>query len=229
MKQLLFILLCMLSFSSTLAFANIVVGGTRVVFDGTRKAATLSIDNKDKTASLVQSWLTPIDATSPPKDCFIITPPLFRMGAGEQATLRIVRSGKPLPEDRESMYWLNVKGIPAAEEEEGAGKNMLQIAINSQIKLIFRPASLKALYSEDYAEKLQWQAVGQMIKVKNPTPFYANLFELIVDGKTIPGNWFIAPYAELSIPVEKPQTHGQVTWQIINDFGLAGKHYSAAY
>ncbi|WP_312973258.1 fimbria/pilus periplasmic chaperone [Atlantibacter sp.] len=214
-------------FSSATTLANIVVGGTRLVFDGTQKAATLSLDNKDKTASLVQSWLTPVDATSPPKDCFIITPPLFRMGAGEKATLRVVRSGKPLSEDRESMFWLNVKGIPATEEE--SGKNMLQIAINSQIKLIYRPASLKALYSEDYAEKLQWYAIGQMIKVKNPTPFYANLFELAVDGKTIPGNWFVAPFAELKIPVGKSLTHGNVRWQIINDFGLAGKHYSVAY
>ncbi|MCL7680091.1 fimbria/pilus periplasmic chaperone, partial [Klebsiella pneumoniae] len=85
------------------------------VFDGQQKAASLSVQNKDKTADLVQSLISPVDATSGAKDTMIITPPLFRLDAGEKASVRIVRSGKPLPEDRESMFWLNVKGIPAMD------------------------------------------------------------------------------------------------------------------
>lgn len=39
------------------------------------------------------------------------------------------------------MFWLNIKGIPAMDS--APDKNMVQFAINSRIKLIFRPAALK--------------------------------------------------------------------------------------
>lgn len=74
----------------------------------------------------------------------LLLPPLFRLKAGEQGFVRILRSGKPLPEDRESMFWLNVKGIPAMDNEPD--KNMVQFAINSRIKLIYRPAALKTRF-----------------------------------------------------------------------------------
>lgn len=49
MKPLAIALLCALSVSA--AQASVVVGGTRVIFDGQQKAATLSVQNKDKTAN----------------------------------------------------------------------------------------------------------------------------------------------------------------------------------
>ncbi|EMD7558330.1 fimbria/pilus periplasmic chaperone, partial [Cronobacter sakazakii] len=77
MKPLAIALLCALSVSA--AQASVVVGGTRVIFDGQQKAATLSVQNKDKIANLVQSWISPVSADSAAKDTMIITPPLFRL------------------------------------------------------------------------------------------------------------------------------------------------------
>ncbi|MDI7594030.1 fimbria/pilus periplasmic chaperone, partial [Cronobacter malonaticus] len=77
MKPVIIALLGVLSVGA--AQASVVVGGTRVVFDGQQKAASLSVQNKDKTADLVQSWISPVDATSGAKDTMIITPPLFRL------------------------------------------------------------------------------------------------------------------------------------------------------
>ncbi len=99
----------------------------------------------------------------------IITPPLFRLEAGKKASIRIVRSGLPVPEDRESLLWLNVKGIPATDGSEG--KNTMQIAINSKIKLIYRPAALQGQTPESSAEKLKWNLTAKGLQVNNPTPF----------------------------------------------------------
>lgn len=207
--------------------ASVVVGGTRVVFDGTSKAAILSVENKDKTANLVQSWVTAVDSHSPSKDCLIITPPLFRLDAGEKASIRIVRSGKPMPEDRESMYWLNVKGIPAMQS--APDKNMVQIAINSQIKLIYRPASLKGAVPEKLANKLQWANNGQQLVVKNPAPLYMNFARVAVNNKPVSGAWFVAPFSEITIPAMDMPSHGKVEWQVINDYGMAGEVFSSSY
>ncbi|MEI6934404.1 fimbria/pilus periplasmic chaperone, partial [Klebsiella pneumoniae] len=85
---------------------------------------------KDNVTNIVQSWLAIVDETSPAKDSFITTPPLFRLKAGEKGFVRILRTGKPMPEDRESMLWLNIKGIPATDDV--SDKNIVQFAINSR-------------------------------------------------------------------------------------------------
>lgn len=103
-------------FSISVSQASVVVGGTRVIFDGTKKTTTVSVQNKDNVTNIVQSWLAIVDETSPAKDSFITTPPLFRLKAGEKGFVRILRTGKPMPEDRESMLWLNIKGIPATDD-----------------------------------------------------------------------------------------------------------------
>ncbi|PLK56793.1 fimbrial assembly protein, partial [Klebsiella quasipneumoniae] len=65
--------------SSSIAQASVVVGGTRLVFDGTKNNAVINVENKDPSSNIVQSWLSVADARSPAKDAFIITPPLFRL------------------------------------------------------------------------------------------------------------------------------------------------------
>lgn len=68
----------------------------------------------------------------------MVTPPLFRLGAGQENNLRILRTGGNLPEDRESLYWMNIKSIPSTTEKQD-NVNTLQIAVKTRIKLIYRP------------------------------------------------------------------------------------------
>lgn len=94
--------------------AGVVVGGTRVVYDAGKKEASLSVNNTEKSLPyLIQSWLENAredDTTTVP---LIITPPLFRLDAEQENILHIVRAGGNLPNDRESLFWLNVKSIPS--------------------------------------------------------------------------------------------------------------------
>ncbi|HBU8525072.1 fimbrial assembly chaperone [Klebsiella aerogenes] len=212
----------------TSAQASVVVGATRVIFDGAKNNAEVAVENKDNSSDIVQSWVSVVDATSPAKDAFIITPPLFRLKAGEKGFVRIVRSGKPLAADRESMFWLNVKGIPAMNNMPDT--NMVQFAINSKIKLIYRPAELKNSSPEMYAEKLQWQRHGDIISVKNSSPLYMNFSQIAINGKNVSGAWFAAPFATLKIPMEgnlSSTGKKSITWSVINDYGMSGKKYTA--
>lgn len=48
---------------------------------------------------------------------FVITPPLFSMQGKKENTLRIINAtNHQLPGDRESLFWVNVKAIPAMEK-----------------------------------------------------------------------------------------------------------------
>ncbi|VTM20426.1 pili assembly chaperone [Klebsiella pneumoniae] len=80
--------------SSSFAQASVVVGGTRLVFDGTKNNAVITVENKDQNSNIVQSWLSVIDAASPAKDAFIITPPL-----GNDSNLLIVFYVQIMPDD----------------------------------------------------------------------------------------------------------------------------------
>lgn len=150
---------------TTAAQAGVVVGGTRLVYDGNKKESSLNIRNPDKIAYLIQSWVDMPDGVSG-KAPFVITPPLFRLDSGQNNVLRVVRAGGNLPSDKESIFWLNVKSIPSAEMKD----NTLQIAVKTRIKLIFRPNGVKGT-PEEAAQLLKWQRNGNNIQVNNPTPF----------------------------------------------------------
>ena len=71
----------------------------------------------------------------------------------KENTLRIIdATNNQLPQDRESLFWMNVKAIPSMDKSK-LSDNTLQLAIISRIKLYYRPGKL-ALPPDQAAEKL---------------------------------------------------------------------------
>lgn len=163
------------------AQAGVVINGTRLVYQGDKKESSLGLSNPDTTDYLVQSWVDS-GGKNQAKAPFLITPPLFRLDAKEDNVLRVVRTGGNLPEDRESLYWLNIKAIPSSKHVEGV--NTLQIAINTRIKLLYRPSAVKGR-PEDVADKLEWHREGNDLVVNNPTPFYMNFQTVTLNGQKV--------------------------------------------
>ncbi|MCS5992139.1 hypothetical protein LNP02_28825 [Klebsiella variicola subsp. variicola] len=69
---------------------------------------------------------------------------------------------------------------------------------------------------------LQFSAVGQDLKVTNPTPYYLTLASLRVAGVPVSlsaasGNTLIAPF-DSRIYARAPH-QGSVEWRVLNDFG----------
>ncbi|MEB6336724.1 fimbrial biogenesis chaperone [Serratia rhizosphaerae] len=201
--------------------AGVIIGGTRVVYDGGKKESSLSISNPDKVPYLVQSW---IDAgeDSAVKAPFIITPPLFRLDDGQNNILRIVRAGGALPDDKESLYWLNIKSIPSAPKQD----NTLQIAVKTRIKLIYRPRGLEGSLN-DAAQKVTWQRNGNALQVSNPSPYYLTFFNVKVNGVAVKDATMVAPRSSARFTLPSGNSGGALTWQIINDFGGASKAFTA--
>lgn len=71
---------------------GVTVGGTRLIYDGSRKEASLTVTNSDSTPYLIQSWAE-VREEGGEKAPFIVTPPLFRLEGNEQNVLRVVRAG----------------------------------------------------------------------------------------------------------------------------------------
>lgn len=203
-------------FVATSVNAGINIGGTRVIYDGGKKEAAIGVSNPDSVPYLIQSWFDNLD-NSTGKIPFIITPPLYRLDRGQENLMRIVRAGN-LPDNKETMYWLNIKAIPAAEKKA----NSLQIAVKTRIKLIYRPASLKNKIPEDFADRLVWKISANRISVSNPGNYYMNFNEITVAGKKVPDPTYVAPGASATFLLPNGVSAGPVTFKLINDFGGVG-------
>jgi P pilus assembly chaperone PapD len=195
------------------AAAGIEVGGTRLIFDASKKEATLSIRNPEKhTPYLIQSWLDNGDEFDQAKIPFILTPPLFRLDAGQENQLRVINTAA-LPQDRESIYWLSVKSIAASTREA----NKLQISVRTRIKMIYRPAPLKNGAAEAY-KKLAVKHTGNQLVFTNPTPYFVSLHAVYVGNSEIMEAGMVPPLGSHALVVPTSAS-GQISWRAINDYG----------
>ncbi|HHA1214391.1 molecular chaperone [Enterobacter kobei] len=215
------IALTIMSAGFTAANAGVVIGGTRVIYDGNKKEATLSVNNPDNTPYLIQSWIETLNGGAE-KAPFVITPPLYRLDHGQQNVERIIMAGA-LPQDKESLYWLNIKSIPSAPRKD----NTLQIAIKTRIKLIYRPAALKGTAPEEVADKLTWSVAGNQLQVTNPTNYVMNFNEVTVNGKKLDDVTFVLPGSSARFNLPQGVHGGAMTFTIINDYGGPGKKHNA--
>ncbi|WP_454724662.1 MULTISPECIES: fimbrial biogenesis chaperone [Cupriavidus] len=215
------------------AQASVVVAGTRVIFPAQEREVTVRLTNDGKTPALVQSWIDRGDADASPDQIdvpFVLTPAMFRLEPGKGQTLRVIYSKEPLPQDKESLFWLNVLEVPP-KAEVGEDANRLQLAFRTRIKMMFRPAAL-AGSADDAPSKITWELVhgatgkGYALKASNPGPYVVNLasVSLKADGKDLnAGMGFVLPGESRVFPVEglsaAPSSAMSVDYSAINDWG----------
>lgn len=215
------IALAIINVGITAANAGVIIGGTRVIYDGNKKEATLSVNNPDSTPYLIQSWIETLNGGAE-KAPFVITPPLYRLDQGQQNVERIIMAGA-LPQDKESLYWLNIKSIPSAPRKD----NTLQIAVKTRIKLIYRPAALKGTAPEELADQLTWSVAGDQVQVTNPTKYVMNFSEVNVNGKKLDDVTYVLPGSTARFSLPQGVNGGAMTFTIINDYGGPGKKHNA--
>lgn len=167
---------------------GIAPGATRVIYPESDNQTSLPITNSDSHERyLIQAWVENEKGQHARE--FIVTPPLFAAAPKSENTLRIVYTGKPLPADREVVYWMNVKAIPAVDKASVGDANTLQLAVLSRMKLFMRPDGLKMSEPES-ADHLQFQQTAGQVVVKNPTPYYQSLVNVSVGGGSLRIQWF---------------------------------------
>lgn len=205
------------------ANAGVIIGGTRVIFEGAKKETTINITNPDNTPYLIQSWIDMQDGGAG-KAPFIITPPLYRLDGGQKNLERIVMTGS-LPQEQESLFWLNIKAIPSASKQ----MNALQIAVKTRIKLIYRPEGLRASTPEEQANKLTWQQSGNAIQVNNPTPYVINFNEITLGGRKLDDVTYVLPGASARFLLPEGVSGHSLTFKVINDYGSPGTAHQASF
>ncbi|HHL2499532.1 TPA: fimbria/pilus periplasmic chaperone [Yersinia enterocolitica] len=221
---------------------SVKVGETRAIYPlSSVKGISLSVVNPQDYPILVQTQIKGEDKHSLAP--FVVTPPLFRLDAGMQGRVRVIRTGGNFPQDRESLQWLCLTGIPPKEgdmwdnghhdkKKEDVSLD-IRLSISTCMKLLVRPDQLKQK-PEDVAGELIWQRNRKQLQVNNPTPFYISFKSVMLAGKKVDlssagSDSYVAPFAKrsFSLPVDMAGAPAEVNWQIINDLGGVSQVFKA--
>ncbi|WP_405002848.1 fimbria/pilus periplasmic chaperone [Klebsiella aerogenes] len=217
-------LVCMIGMLSiTPAKAAIALDRTRVIFNGDSKSLSMNISNENKQLPyLAQGWIEDAKGnkiTSP----LLVLPPVQRIEAEAKSQLKI--QGLPqlseLPQDRETLFYFNLREIPPRSDKP----NTLQIALQTRIKLFYRPQAIvatKESLANPWQEKITLTRRGDSYQVNNPTPYYITL----VDGGASKGQsissfqpLMIAPFGHAQMSNKASAFGSAPVITYINDFG----------
>nr|WP_282397177.1 molecular chaperone [Pseudomonas sp. PS01298] len=209
---------------STASQAGVMLGGTRIVFDGNKRDAAITVSNTTAQPYMVQTWVNTEADDMTTATPFVSTPPLFRLDPRKEQMVRIQKVAGNLPTDRESVFYFNAQEIPVASE---GNANTLKIAMRTRVKLFYRPAGLKGNAIEAPSQ-LTWalaQEQGRaVLVVNNPSPFHISFIGVTAKsaGQSVEVNepTMVAPLSSQRYPLPGFKgTTGEVVFSAINDYG----------
>ncbi|MBB1201338.1 molecular chaperone [Enterobacteriaceae bacterium 89] len=223
-KTVLILVVVNIYLSASSSFASgIQIGRTRIIYDASKKEVSLPLTNKDSNLPwLVQAWTD--TGANQARGPFIITPPLFRLDPQKEQSLRITWSGVPLPEDRESLFYMNVRTIPAMDKDADQ-QNVLRLIYKTRLKLFWRPTGLKGTPVEN-CQHLRFTLSGNVLTVHNDGDYYSVFDTLSVGTQAVKGIDFVAPHNSLQHPLTGSNRNSAVKWRCISDYGNATQPFS---
>ena len=151
--------------------ASVTPDRTRLVFNESDKSISVTLRNNDqKLPYLAQSWIEDARGNKISSPLAVL-PPVQRIDAmmNGQVKIQALPDIHTLPSDRESLFYYNVREIPPK-----SGKaNTLQIALQTRIKLFWRPKALENVSMKNpWQHKVTLTRNGQDFTVNNPTTYY---------------------------------------------------------
>lgn len=199
--------------------AAISLDRTRVIFNGENKSLSISIRNDNKDLPyLAQSWIEngqQQKVTGP----LIVLPPLQRLEPSSGGQVKILKSAEveQLPKDRETLFYFNLREVPPRADTS----NTMQIALQTKIKLFYRPANITPERGDIWQERLSVKKNGRGFTIENPTPYYITINEFVSASDTRDESDFspvmLAPFSVQEIVPEGNITQPILTY--INDYG----------
>lgn len=196
---------------------------TRVIIEQQAGSANVFLRNTSDTPYLVRAEV--LDAAWQPVKGFSVNPGLLRMDADSKSVVRVLHSPIiPLPQDRESVFYLHCTVIASGaeiEQRSELNKAALKVAVGTRIKLFYRPTGIVAPKKDIFAKLVITKQQGGL-RVDNPTPYNVSLDSLSVDGYKLNLSrelHMIAPFSQQTFTVDRKLPMKEVTWTIVNDVG----------
>lgn len=205
------------------AQAAIALDRTRVIFNAGPKSMTLGISNQNKSLPyLAQSWVE--DAKGNKIEAPVMAlPPVQRVepGAKGQVKIQATDNMDTLPQDRESLFYFNVREIPPKSSKP----NTLQLALQTRVKMFYRPETLEIKQGEDNEaqKKLTLTRQGDGYQLNNPTPYFVTIVAASASAKGNAIDGFkpvmVAPKGNIALGTSTAALGAHPVLTFVNDFG----------
>lgn len=200
-------------------FAAFTLNGTRYIYPEGNKSISFEVTNNSDRNYGGQVWID--NLSSKDDDVFMIAQPsFFKISSKQKQVLRIIKVGDNMPNNRESLFWLNVQEIPPKPSETDG--NILALAMNTKVKIFYRPESIVG-NRKDAEKKITIENIGNETIIRNPTPYYFAIVDIKLNNEEVRFNENVKkslsifePYSSVSLG---KKLSGKVTISAINDWG----------
>ena len=202
------------------SWAGIALDRTRMIITGDARSVSANLTNTSPSIPcLAQSWVEDAHGTKITSPLMVL-PPLQRINGGQKGIARVTKTSgiNALPQDRESLFYLNVREIPPKPDKP----NVMQ----SRIKLFYRPTAIvPETPGAVWQNQLIFHKQGQRWTVDNPTPYFVTLIGLSRKPEAQGGGRLtdfpgimISPKSSLDFKVSDASV-SQFSMMYVNDFG----------
>lgn len=212
------VLLVSLLTAATATQAAIALDRTRVVFPGTGKSVVMNISNENpKKPYLAQAWMEDVNGqkiSSP----FVVVPPMQRVEPQAKSVIRVnsTPAVASLPQDRESVFWFNVREIPPKSDHA----NVMQVALQTRIKLFYRPVAIVPDKYSRWDNQLILHRAAGGYQVENPTPYFMTIIAVTgAEKESVAKDFQPIMIAPKSSALVKSKQFAKPFLTTINDFG----------
>ncbi len=227
MKRFILFILFFYTFIST-ASASVTMIKTRIIYPSNAKSETLKLKNNDNIPYIMQIWTdinnpdsTPDNADGP----FVVQPTVFRIEPNSGRNANLIYTGGNLPQDKESLFYLNLVQIPP--RDASSGENELSFLVRHRIKIFYRPVSLK-MDIADIGKHISFSNITSSgVEVKNDSPYFLSLNAANIVGQS--GERIelepsmIAPFSNGKLPIKSGKVTNfkpsKVIFSFTNDLG----------
>ncbi|MBE3658594.1 hypothetical protein BOO92_18100 [Vibrio navarrensis] len=200
------------------SYAALVLNGTRYIYEEGISRKEITISNKSERTMGAQIWIEPFtDINSKTgysgESHFTASPALVKIAPKGKANVNIVSITDNLPQEHESIYWLNVQEIPPKSEVDAPS---VVFAQRIKVKMIYRPKALGNRYSAE--EKLLATCNQGVLQVVNKSPFLFSPLYYSLGKENVAYYHLIMPGTNniLSKVKDCPK---EMTINMIDDFG----------
>lgn len=206
------------------AWSALAIDRSRIVINEGKKSVAINVTNKNtKQPYLTQAWIES-ETGEKVHEPFIVLPPLQRIEADSNSKLRIETVNLPgiLPDNREQVFYLNIREIPPKSEQS----NVLMLAMQTRIKIFYRPKSLAVTPTETSvpgAETLTMERWPEGYVIRNPTAYY---FSFVALRSSPEGSrWkdfspvMVPPFSSAPLDLKNRDPGNNPVLSFVNDYG----------
>lgn len=151
---------------------------TRLVVDEGKTSVGFGLRNHYERSILASAHVTNFDGT--PTTAFAVSPGIFQVKPKGTTKGQVILT-EALPQDRETVFWLNVRTVLSKDKQqviEEDESSTLTIAMAQRIKVFYRPKAVSEK-CEDAAKSLTFKTMGNELIVENPSTVSVSVTEIV--------------------------------------------------